>query len=571
MKYRYKEISPLDTIKNISEYLLGLGLYIKHEWFNSNVKNIFSVRISIYGTNYGANGKGINKEYALASAYGELIERIANGIIFKNNELLKTHDIGFIYFPDEINISEEYYSNIKNEIVDGILNIVVNDKYNTCKQKLTKKEAMDLWKKYEIKNDWISIPFKRETDGKIYYVPYKMMKVYGSNGMSAGNSYNEAFVQACSEIFERYCQINIIENNLCPPIISRNMIELHFKEISDIISEIELDNNFYVEFRDCSLNKGFPVVCVCIYDKQKHTEIVSFGAHPNIEIAMERALTEAFQGRNKQNVCNNIENRNKDKRLNISSLLKNGIGYYPYLFYSNKESYCCKTKEFFKKFANNNELKNEILRICKNNKLNIYVHSVILMNMSCLQIIIPGLSEVFCYDNFQFQYKEMKEKTKIILSNIDKQSFTSIEAALEFIDYSRKIAEFDFNLSKEILVDDYDAANQEALWILINGFIYLGKYDRAIAYLRLSSYKESISGKCLIKFLELLLNNIDLNTAKYILNKFFEKKYVDSAMDILFQSKDTIKNLHTFKMSTNKDDAKFLSVVKEIKKGIRVI
>lgn len=89
--------------------------------------------------------------------------------------------------------------------------------------------------------------------------------------------------------------------------------------------------------------------------------------------------------------------------------------------------------------------------------------------------------------------------------------------------------------------------------------------------MRLSSYKESISGKCLIKFLELLLNNIDLNTAKYILNKFFEKKYVDSAMDILFQSKDTIKNLHTFKMSTNKDDAKFLSVVKEIKKGIRVI
>lgn len=43
----------------------------------------YSVVVYIWGTRISANGKGISKEYALASAYGELIERVQAMIYFR--------------------------------------------------------------------------------------------------------------------------------------------------------------------------------------------------------------------------------------------------------------------------------------------------------------------------------------------------------------------------------------------------------------------------------------------------------------------------------------------------------
>lgn len=49
--------------------------------------------------------------------------------------------------------------------------------------------------------------------------------------------------------------------------------------------------------RDASLEKGYPVVAIILYLRHQGTAFVSFGAHPIFEVALERTLTEAFQGR----------------------------------------------------------------------------------------------------------------------------------------------------------------------------------------------------------------------------------------------------------------------------------
>lgn len=47
------------------------------ETWNNVGNQIYSVHLSVPNTTITSNGKGCNKEFALASAYGELIERLS--------------------------------------------------------------------------------------------------------------------------------------------------------------------------------------------------------------------------------------------------------------------------------------------------------------------------------------------------------------------------------------------------------------------------------------------------------------------------------------------------------------
>ena len=114
-----------------------------------------------------------------------------------------------------------------------------------------------------------------------------------------------------------------------PPVIPVNYIEREFENIYSVIMEIQQHNDLFVELRDCSFVFGFPVICVCVYNQKTHSDSISFGAHPVAEIAMERAINEAFQGRSISNITNRAYSRKREKRYNRLSILKNGMGYYP--------------------------------------------------------------------------------------------------------------------------------------------------------------------------------------------------------------------------------------------------
>ena len=79
MKY-YKDSSPDDTFKRIYDSLNKIGVIVEEKWIDSGITDIFSLRINISGTSIGTNGKGTTKEYARASAYAEMIERLSNFI-----------------------------------------------------------------------------------------------------------------------------------------------------------------------------------------------------------------------------------------------------------------------------------------------------------------------------------------------------------------------------------------------------------------------------------------------------------------------------------------------------------
>ena len=103
-------------------------------------------------------------------------------------------------------------------------------------------------------------------------------------------------VQGFSEIQERYCQYQFLFRHLTPPDVPEDYLA-QFSVASRIIRSIRAAG-YDVVVKDCSLGEGYPVVCTAVIDRKTHQYHVHLGANPVFEIALERSLTEIFQGRN---------------------------------------------------------------------------------------------------------------------------------------------------------------------------------------------------------------------------------------------------------------------------------
>ena len=77
---RYKETTPDKTVKRIKEILKKHKIEIEENWGKKSKVGTYSLRVCIKGTNIGQNGKGMTKEYAMASGYAEFLERYQNGM-----------------------------------------------------------------------------------------------------------------------------------------------------------------------------------------------------------------------------------------------------------------------------------------------------------------------------------------------------------------------------------------------------------------------------------------------------------------------------------------------------------
>jgi len=141
-----------------------------------------------------------------------------------------------------------------------------------------------------------SLPFVRQSDNKVVYFPSNLVEnLFVSNGMSAGNTLAEAQVQCLSEIFERAVKKEILEGEICLPDVPAEVLAT-YPGILAGIQGLEAQG-FPVLVKDASLGGVYPVMCVTLMNPKTGGVFASFGAHPSMEVALERSLTELLQGR----------------------------------------------------------------------------------------------------------------------------------------------------------------------------------------------------------------------------------------------------------------------------------
>lgn len=379
MAFHYKEVNPQETIARIKGILEERGISINERWIESGLKNCFSVRVTVAGTNIGTNGKGISRELALASGYAEFMERFQSGrLLFINTPTPSDVELSV---EDVLTQSEVYLQCLADSI------------YQKHKKKVTLRQLAELIASPENKKITCQ-KYRSIQTGEELLIPEKLLSCVSiSNGLCAGNSYEEAIVQGFSEVVERYFQTKIIKEKIAPPAIPLSELEQY--DISyQIIKEIER-NQYHVVVKDCSCGCGFPVIAVVVIDKNNHTYHVHYGAHPVFEIALERALTETLQGRNIKKVYGE-SSFIVDGDISYGEQLRSYVMAYsimPTEFFSATPSYYHKPFTNHKNASNKN-LYQYICEFAHEMGWRIYVKDYSVLAFPTYRVVVPGISDI---------------------------------------------------------------------------------------------------------------------------------------------------------------------------------
>lgn len=287
-----KDLPLEQTIANMSAILAGLGMKIEIASWRNIVPNVWSLHIrDAQSPMCFTNGKGATKESALASALGEFIERLNCNFFY--NDQFWGEDIAnapFVHYPDERWFKPSRQDELPAEILDAHCLAIYNPDGELRGSHLYDTNSGN------VARGICSLPFVRQSDGKVVYFPSNLIEnLYLSNGMSAGNTLAEAQVQCLSEIFERAVKREILENELALPDVPQEVLA-KYPGILAGIRGLE-EQGFPVLVKDASLGGRFPVMCVTLMNPRTGGVFASFGAHPSLEVALERSLTELLQGR----------------------------------------------------------------------------------------------------------------------------------------------------------------------------------------------------------------------------------------------------------------------------------
>lgn len=366
-RVRYKYCLPQNTVDRIKKILKSIDLDIEEEWFSNNGgSDSCRIRISNKGLrqfDIGTNGKGMNREFALASAYGEFMERLQNKTLFREGLKYSTKycqdimpdnftkhlrenglELNYLYFPDEV----LHESSIYAPFVEYI------------------------------SNKYVLFPISR----------YRSQ--CGSTGLCAGNTKEEAICQGLNEIVERYVLRQIFDKQPNP----KYFLKLENFIGHEIYSKLKLlEINYYITIHTWHVDFfGFPVIGLLIQRKSDNAYTYRLGADFNAVTALERCFTETFQGEDVlPKLLKPLDENYKSTWSDYMNCRHNGTGIFPVSLIHEDDN--AKYVQFAHyDFVSYEEELNFYLSIFRNNGFEVYIKDNSFLGFPAYAIYIPGIS-----------------------------------------------------------------------------------------------------------------------------------------------------------------------------------
>ena len=386
-----KDLPVEQTIKNMTAMLAQLGMKIEISSWRNIVPNVWSLHIRDSASPMCfTNGKGSTKESALCSALGEFIERLNNNFFYNDQFFgLAIASSEFVHYRNE----KWFKLTVDDELPAGILDDYCLNIYNPDKE-LQGSHLIDTNSGNKDRGI-CTIPYTRKSDGEIVYFPSNLIEnLFLSNGMSAGNSLQEAHVQCLSEIFERAVKRQIIEQEIVLPDVPMRILT-KYPSILASINGLE-EQGFPILVKDASLGGQFPVMCVTLMNPRTGGLFASFGSHPSFEVALERSMTELLQGRSFEGL-NDLPQPTFNSMAvtdpeNFVEHFIDSTGVISWRFFSSKYDY-----EFCEwDFSGTNEAEaNVLFGILEDMGKEVYIADLTDLGSSACRILVPDYSEVY--------------------------------------------------------------------------------------------------------------------------------------------------------------------------------
>ena len=390
---------PLEkTIANMSGILADLGIKIEIASWRNIIPNVWSLHIrDAHSPMCFTNGKGSTKESALASALGEYIERLNTNHFYAGTywgeDLAKAE---FLHYPNERWFKPGRKDALPKEILDPYCLKIYNPDGELKGSNLIDTNSGN------VARGICSLPYVRQSDNKVVYFPSNLVEnLFVSNGMSAGNTLAEAQVQCLSEIFERAVKREILEGEICLPNVPAEVLA-KFPKILAGIKGLEAQG-FPVLVKDASLGGTYPVMCVTLMNPRTGGVFASFGAHPRLEVALERSLTELLQGRSFEGLNDlpapTFESNAVTEPYNFVEHFIDSSGIVSWRFFSAKPDYEFVEWDFAAKGnqqerANANEAAN-LFGILQGMGKEVYTTVHDQLGAIACRILVPGYSEIY--------------------------------------------------------------------------------------------------------------------------------------------------------------------------------
>ncbi|ENW96350.1 OsmC domain/YcaO domain-containing protein [Acinetobacter sp. NIPH 298] len=426
-----KDLPLEETIANMSSILAGLGMKIEIASWRNIVPNVWSLHIrDAQSPMCFTNGKGSTKESALASALGEFIERL-NCNFFYNDQFWgeEIANAEFVHYPDEKWFKPGPNGELPKEILDEYCLEVYNPDDELLGTHLYDTNSGN------IERGICSLPFVRQSDSETVYFPSNLIEnLYLSNGMSAGNTLEEAQVQCLSEIFERAVKREILEGEITLPDVPEDVLA-KYPSIVAGIQGLE-EQGFPVLVKDASLGGQFPVMCVTLMNPRTGGVFASFGAHPSFEVALERSLTELLQGRSFEGLNDlpqpTFQSEAVTEPNNFVEHFIDSSGLVSWRFFSAKSDYDFVEWDFTNDGENSNadeaaELFGILEEMGKEVYMAVYEH----LGATACRILVPDYSEIYLVEDLVWDNTNKALLFREDILNLHRLDDEQLEALLE--------------------------------------------------------------------------------------------------------------------------------------------
>ena len=426
-----KDLPLEQTIANMTGVLANLGIKIEVASWRNIIPNVWSLHIrDAHSPMCFTNGKGSTKESALASALGEYIERLSNNHFYAG--AFWGEDIAnaaFVHYPNERWFKPGLDDALPTEILDEHCLKIFNPDGELHGSHLIDTNSGNA------QRGICSLPYVRQSDGETIYFPSNLVEnLYVSNGMSAGNTLAEAQVQCLSEIFERAVKREILETEIALPDVPQEVLE-KYPSILAGIRGLE-EQGFPVLVKDASLGGVYPVMCVTLMNPRTGGVFASFGAHPSLEVALERSLTELLQGRSLEGLSDlpppTFASEAVAEPNNFVEHFIDSSGIVSWRFFSTKPDYDFIEWDFSSRGENSSaEEAATLFGILKTMGKESYMAVYDQLGATACRILVPGYSEVYPIEDLIWDNTNKALLFRNDILNLNLLSDASLSALLE--------------------------------------------------------------------------------------------------------------------------------------------
>ena len=387
---KYKECRPEETVCRIQGLLGRIGLFPIYRWTGVSAEGIYSNRITLHPSIRGTNGKGTSQAYALASGYAELMERLENNVLlFRGGDVIGK--FGFMEAPDETELFPEELMKDPDPFTRVIAGMLAKESEGSRAEDLLSMLAFTGSKGKTLR----MLPYADPAKDGVTYLPIHLVRYFnGTNGMAAGNTMEEAMVQALSELIEREVNRLVMEGKVSAPAVPDE--ELSQYSFFPVIEKLREQSRYRVEVLDYSLGKGWPVASLTVVDLERGTFGIKFGAHPSFPIAVERTLTEAAQGSTFEEFAASCRIGTEEEvfaDMNLFHVAKNGKGVYPASLFTNRPGWTFRRWTRFRGDTNR-ELLAEFMQLLQEEGLRVLYRDVSFLGFPACHIVIPGFHPI---------------------------------------------------------------------------------------------------------------------------------------------------------------------------------